>query len=125
MTDTASWLAQHTSEAFTYLTTTGRKSGKLHRIEIWFGVDQDRMFLMAGGRDTSDWVKNLIANPTVTVELGDETRCGVASVIDEDSPDDGFVRDLLVDKYGSDRDLADWKKRSLPVSISFPSEQPV
>ncbi|MCO5216679.1 MAG: nitroreductase family deazaflavin-dependent oxidoreductase [Thermomicrobiales bacterium] len=119
MTDTANWLAQHASEAFTYLTTTGRKSGQPHRIEIWFGADQDRMFLMAGGRDRSDWVRNLISNPSVAVELGGETRPGVAYVIHEDSPDDGFVRDLLVDKYGSDRDLADWKKRSLPVVITF------
>lgn len=123
MTDTSTWLAQHASEPFTYLTTTGRKSGQPHRIEIWFGVDQDRMFLMAGGRDTSDWVKNLIANPNVTVELGGEIRHGVAYVIGEDSSVDALVRDLLVDKYGSDRDLADWKKRSLPVVISFVSER--
>lgn len=124
MTNTAEWLAQHAAEAFAYLTTTGRKSGQPHRIEIWFGVDQDRMFLMAGGRDRSDWVKNLIANPNVTVELGGEMRHGLAHVIHEDAPDDEFVRDLLVDKYGKDRDLADWKRRSLPVSISFPSEHP-
>lgn len=78
MTDVRTWLTRHAADSFTYLTTTGRKSGQPHRIEIWFGVREDRMFMMAGGRDKSDWVKNLSADPHVTVELGSEMRVGNA-----------------------------------------------
>ncbi|MCA9833482.1 MAG: nitroreductase family deazaflavin-dependent oxidoreductase [Thermomicrobiales bacterium] len=120
MSASASWLAPIADESFMYLTTTGRVSGTPHRIEIWFGVDQNRILLMAGGRDKSDWVKNLIADPHVTVEVGNQTRSGMAYVVSPDSEDDARARELLVSKYGKDRDLDDWRARSLPVVITFP-----
>lgn len=120
MTDIGTWLSPHTKDAYTYLTTTGRKTGRKHRIEIWFGHDGDRMFLMAGGRDKSDWVKNLMEDPHVTVELGSETRTGMAYVIAPDSPDDALARDLLYEKYKATSNLEDWRVRSLPVVITFP-----
>src|SRR5205807_2114356 len=64
------WPARWASETFMYLTTIGRRTGRRHRIEIWFVVHDGRLFLMAGGRDRADWVRNLQANEHVTVELG-------------------------------------------------------
>lgn len=118
----SAWLASHAQDSFMYLTTTGRASGNPHRIEIWFGNAEDRVYLMSGGGDKSDWVKNLIVDPYVTVEFGREEHAGVAHVVSPDSDEDTFVRDLLVNKYGKDRDLSDWRARSLPIVITFPSE---
>ena len=55
------------------LTTTGRKSGKTHTTPVMYLPDGDRLVVFAskGGSPTSpDWYHNLVATPTVTVEVG-------------------------------------------------------
>jgi len=42
---------------YVYLTTTGRRTGRPHTIEIWYAVQDGRIYLMAGGRDRADWVR--------------------------------------------------------------------
>ena len=39
MTMPGDWLRQHAADDFCYLTTTGRRTGNPHEIEIWFAVD--------------------------------------------------------------------------------------
>ena len=55
---------------FCYLTTTGRVSGRPHTIEIWFALQDRTLYLLSGGVDRSDWVRNLIRHPAGTVRLG-------------------------------------------------------
>jgi deazaflavin-dependent oxidoreductase (nitroreductase family) len=69
----SSW-SRFVEEQYCYLTTRGRVSGRPHRIEIWFALDGSTLYLLSGGRERSDWVKNLRATPEVTVELGGRTR---------------------------------------------------
>src|SRR5439155_642959 len=59
-------------EDFCYVTTTGRRTGNPHQIEIWFGSDGDTIYLLSGGGDRSDWFKNLRADPAVLVRIGDQ-----------------------------------------------------
>lgn len=110
-------LTQLGNEKFAYLSTMGRKTGTVHRIEIWFGVHDGRIYLMSGGRDRSDWVKNVIADPGVTIEIGDETWRGIASVLQEPSEADSTARLVLVQKYGQDRDLEQWGRESLAIAV--------
>ena len=119
--DARRWPVPWASEPFIYLTTTGRRTGHPHRIEIWFAVRDGRMYLMAGGRDGADWVRNLKSNRRVTVELGDESHQGIARTIEPGSAEDQLARDLLVRKYAdSEDDLEEWGRTSLPVVIEFP-----
>jgi deazaflavin-dependent oxidoreductase (nitroreductase family) len=114
------WLARWASEPYAYLTTTGRRTGRGHRIEIWFAANGGRLYLLSGGRDRSDWVRNIQANPHVTVELGEESRVGEARILQAGTAEDGLARDLLVEKYATPGNpLTDWKRRSLPVVIEF------
>jgi deazaflavin-dependent oxidoreductase (nitroreductase family) len=111
------------SEPFLYLTTVGRRTGQPHRIEIWFAAREGRLYLLSGGRDRADWVRNLQANPRVTVELAGESRVGVAHVVEAGSADDALARQLLVAKYADSEDnLEAWGRTSLPVVIEFPTE---
>jgi len=114
------WPQRWASEPFMYLTTIGRRSGRPHRIEIWFAAHNGRLYLRAGDRDRADWVRNLRANPRVTVELGDQTRVGLGHVLEAGTAEDHLSRDLLVSKYADDEDdLEHWGRSSLPVAIDF------
>ena len=57
------------------LTTTGRRSGRRHTTPMMFHRDGDRVLVIAsnvGAPKHPQWYLNLLANPRVTVEIGDE-----------------------------------------------------
>jgi deazaflavin-dependent oxidoreductase (nitroreductase family) len=110
-------------EQYCYLTTSGRVTGRPHRIEIWFALAGDTVYLLSGGRDRSDWVKNLRRTPEVTVELGPGVFSGRARVVD-DVAEDERARTLVHDKYSSSYggDLAGWRGSALPVAVELLGE---
>src|SRR5437764_13135299 len=58
------------------LTTTGAKSGRRFTSPLVYLPDGERLLIFAskGGAPSSpDWYHNLVANPTVTVEVGSDT----------------------------------------------------
>jgi deazaflavin-dependent oxidoreductase (nitroreductase family) len=107
-------------EQYCYLTTTGRRTGKPHEIEIWFALVGDRLYMLAGGRDRSDWVRNLQRNPDVTIRLRDATYAGRAAVI-KDATEDALARRLLVSKYEGSYagSLTSWGRTALPVAVDL------
>ena len=115
------WLARNGRDLFLYLTTTGRRSGRPHRIEIWFAAHRGKVYLLSGGRDRSDWVQNLQANGHVNVELGGEHHVGMARVLQPGTAEDQLARELLVVKYEpvEHDSLEEWGRTSLPVVIEF------
>ncbi len=108
---------------YCYLTTVGRVSGNAHTIEIWFGDDpsRDRIFVLSGGGDRSDWVRNLIARPSVRVRIGEQEWNANARVV-EDPTDDEQARTLLAAKYQRWREgepRSEWARTALPIEITF------
>lgn len=92
-------------------------------IEIWFAADPDkpRIYLLAGGRDSSDWVLNVQANARVKIRIGGRTFTGEALVI-EGTDDEIRARKLVGGKYGYWREGAElrgWARDSLPVAIEL------
>ncbi|MGB8981541.1 MAG: nitroreductase family deazaflavin-dependent oxidoreductase [Anaerolineales bacterium] len=108
-------------EEYCYLTTTGRVSGRPHEIEIWFGLRNNTLYILSGGRDKSDWVKNLMKNPSVTVRIAGQTFAGTARLVRE--PDeDRMARHLVAEKYHEmdDENTPDeWARTALPVAIDL------
>lgn len=123
--ENSSWQTRYAREPFLHLTTTGRRTGRPHRIEIWFAAHGPRIYLMSGGRDRADWLRNLLANPRVTIDLGDATHAGTAHVLEPGTPEDRLARELLVNKYEpiEQDSLEDWGRSSLPVMIEFDEAQ--
>lgn len=115
--------SQRASEQYCYLTTIGRVTGHPHRIEIWFAIDQDTLYMLSGGGDRSDWVKNLRREPAVTVQIGTVTFEGRARVV-ADATEDELARALVYDKYapGYQGDLANWRRSSLPIAVDLERE---
>jgi deazaflavin-dependent oxidoreductase (nitroreductase family) len=114
------WPSRWASEPYLYLTTIGRRTGRPHRIEIWFAAHGGRLYLLSGGRGHADWVRNIQVNPQVTVELGDERHVGMAHVLERSTAEDQLARELLVVKYADSEDnLDEWGRTSLPIVIEF------
>jgi deazaflavin-dependent oxidoreductase (nitroreductase family) len=113
-------LPLHADAPFCYLTTRGRVSGRPHRIEIWFALDGATLYLLSGGRDRSDWVRNLGKTPEVTVELGADVFAGRARIV-EDAAEDERARALVHDKYaaGYGGDLTRWRRSALPIAVDL------
>ncbi|MFM7719242.1 MAG: nitroreductase family deazaflavin-dependent oxidoreductase [Actinomycetota bacterium] len=105
-----------------YLTTTGRRTGRPHTIEIWFALEGDRVYLLSGGGDRSDWVRNLREHPTVGLRLGEHDFLARADVV-EGGDEDALARRLLFEKYAprTDEDLEEWRREALVVAIDLPA----
>ena len=58
------------------LTTTGRKSGRMHTVPLGAVVDGDNYVVVAsnGGRDCNPaWFLNIVSDPRASIEVGDRT----------------------------------------------------
>jgi deazaflavin-dependent oxidoreductase (nitroreductase family) len=105
---------------YCYLTTTGRVSGRPREIEIWFALEGATLYMLSGGRDRSDWVRNLSRTPEVSVRIADAVEQGRARVV-IDPDEDARARDLL---HGKDSPrysgrLDNWRATALPVAVDL------
>lgn len=122
--DTNKLLARLAGEEYCYVTTTGRVTGKPHKIEIWFGLKDKTLYLLSGGLDQSDWVKNMIKNPSVTVHIARYTFQAKARVV-TDNKEETTARYLLAEKYHEWEEgnrLSEWASTALPVAIDLIEE---
>jgi deazaflavin-dependent oxidoreductase (nitroreductase family) len=112
-------LHQFAGDDFCYLTTTGRVTGRPHTIEIWFALDGSVLYMLSGSR-ASDWVKNLLRAPEVTVRLRDTPYAGRARVVEQPA-EDALARRLVLAKYGPRYagDLGEWGRTSLAVAVDL------
>jgi deazaflavin-dependent oxidoreductase (nitroreductase family) len=81
----------------TLLTHYGRKSGKPYQVQIWFTVDAEHINLMTMNMKRQ-WVQNVLANPKVSLSIGDEIFVGQATPI-TDPGTMGRVVQLMKRKY--------------------------
>jgi deazaflavin-dependent oxidoreductase (nitroreductase family) len=116
-------LQQLSDEDFCYLTTTGRRSGQPHTIEIWFALQGGTVYMLAGGREKADWVKNARQHPEVQLRIRDRLFAGRARLVN-DAQEDALARKIVYDKYtprDSD-DLTEWARTALPVAVDLAIE---
>ncbi|MBW3661627.1 MAG: nitroreductase family deazaflavin-dependent oxidoreductase [Actinobacteria bacterium] len=113
-------LAARAEEPFAYLTTAGRVTGVPHTIEIWFALRGMTVYLLSGGGEDSDWVRNLITHAEVTIRIGEVAYRGRARVVERER-EDVLARNLVHAKYAprQDGDLDHWRDHALPVAIDL------
>ena len=97
------WLAPFLGEENCYVTTTGRRSGKRHEVEIWFGVHGETLYLISGNGPAADWYRNALATPAVAVRIEGQTRQGSARDV-LDPAERRLVGELMGAKYPWDGD---------------------
>jgi hypothetical protein len=76
--------------------------------------------MLSGGMDRSDWVKNALHLPNVTVKIKDKVIAGKARLV-KDAEEDALARRLVLEKYekSSEDDLTEWSRSALPVAIDL------
>ena len=110
-------------EDFAYLVTTGRKSGRPHRIEIWFAIENGVIYMLSGGGDSADWVRNIKKDRDVRVQIGSRTVSARARIVRRPK-EDQRARELLDEKYmewTAGKKLSSWARGSTPVAVDLPA----
>jgi len=83
-------------EKFIYLTTTGRKTGKPHTVELWFAFAGGKLYLSHEGENT-DWMRNLARRDEVSVRVGTVTSKAKAQTAKGNAREHG--KRALYEKY--------------------------
>jgi deazaflavin-dependent oxidoreductase (nitroreductase family) len=105
------------------LTTKGAKSGRAHTTPMMYLRDDDGhvyVFASKGGAPTNpDWYHNLLANPTVTVELGTDRFGATARPLEGEERDRIYARQTeLYPQFG---DYERKTERKIPVVELIPA----
>ena len=85
------------------LVTRGHRTGREHRIEIWFGVIDGRVCLISGNGESAHWYRNLLSDGGVSLVFGDTTLRGRARAV-VDAAERRHIGDLMRAKYQWDGD---------------------
>ena len=104
---------------FCYLETVGRVTGRRHTVELWYAAAGRTLYLLAGGGERADWVRNLRKQPRVRVRVGPTTSDATAAVV-AGGPEEARARELLAAKYYGWRAGPlpnEWARGALPVAI--------
>ena len=84
------------------ITTTGRKTGKPHRVEIGFQALGGDYFITGHPGRKRDWLANLSANPDFTLHLKRGVLADVpvtADVITDDAEREAVLRRILSESW--------------------------
>lgn len=84
------------------MTTLGWKTGKQHRIEIWFVEYNGRYYIISERLDSAHWVQNIKHNPVVSFSVNDKVIIkGNARIVDQakESALSAEVSKLMDTKY--------------------------
>jgi deazaflavin-dependent oxidoreductase (nitroreductase family) len=91
------------------ITTTGRKSGKARRIEIYLHNFEGDLYLTGRPGFPRDWVANLLSNPHMTLHLKRGVQADLAATAEVVTDPDEKARIILrarVESWGADPDVA-------------------
>jgi deazaflavin-dependent oxidoreductase (nitroreductase family) len=102
------------------ITTTGKKTGRPRRKEIWFHNIDGRLYI-TGTPGRRDWYANLVANPEFTFHLKQSVRADLSA---RATPilDKARRRDIIASihrKLGGNRDLEAWVEGSPLVEVEL------
>ncbi len=104
---------------FIYLTTRGRKTGKLHTVELWFALADGKIYLSHEGEQT-DWMKNLRKTDSVSARIDSVKLDAKARIVGEGSSRE-LGKKALYEKYykpASKEVIDDWFELSTVIELT-------
>lgn len=97
------WLGQYIDRECCDVVTRGRRSGREHVVELWFGIIKESIYFISGNGRSADWFANIVAYPEVEVRFDNDHRIGIARVI-SDEDERRQLGDLMGAKFDWDGD---------------------
>ena len=101
------------------ITTTGRKSGKARRLQIWFHNVENEIYI-SGSPGRRDWYANLVSHPNFVFHLKGSLLADLkarATLITDKN-----ARREIMSNFEGHRNLDDWAESSSLVKVRFISE---
>jgi hypothetical protein len=116
-------IARVADDTYLYLTTTGRRTGRRHTVELWFAVAHGVIYLSHEGIYT-DWMKNILRSPRVAFTIRGLTGSGMARLVGRgDAFETG--KSALYYKYYGDagkKVIDDWFSESTVIEIAVDAD---
>ena len=107
------------SQRLIHVTTTGRKTGKPHTVELWFAVKDGKVYLSHEGSET-DWMKNIRHSDRVSFEIAGKSFTGRARILEDGSEEAWEAEAALYEKYygkASKEIIEDWFSLSKLIAV--------
>jgi deazaflavin-dependent oxidoreductase (nitroreductase family) len=102
------------------ITTTGRRTGRSRRIEIWSYYVDGKVYL-SGSPGRRDWYANLLANPDFVLHLKRSVRADLPArahpILGREER--RAVVSRIFEALGRDGDVDAWVERSPLVEVEF------
>ena len=77
------------------LKVVGRKSGKIRYAPVNYAIQNGNIYCISGGRQSSDWFRNLQANPQVELILPSVAIFGSVEEVSQAAERQGVIRKVL------------------------------
>jgi hypothetical protein len=102
------------------ITTHGRKTGALHRIEIWFHHINGHLYI-TGSPGRRDWYANVLAHPEFTFHLKQSVKADLPAKATPilDCARRRAIIASIDQTLGGSRDLEAWVEGSPLVAVEF------
>ena len=104
------------------ITTAGRASGELRRIEIWYHVVDGRYYI-TGRPGPRSWYANLLAEPTLTFHLKESAQADLPAtaraVTDPEEKRGVFLNAPKLAEYISEANVQEWVEGSPLIEVVF------
>ncbi len=89
----------HTDVKIGSITTTGRRTGRSHTVNMWFYVEDGVTYFICGDCPHSDWYANVLANRRLVFHVGDDSFQGTVQRLD-DPAERRRIGERMRKKYG-------------------------
>jgi hypothetical protein len=92
---------------FLYLTTIGWRTGRQHRIEIWYVTRNQRYYIMSERGNNAHWVRNINHNSRISFSINNSNYEGEGRIIDsmKESQLAAQISEIMNVKYHWDQGL--------------------
>jgi deazaflavin-dependent oxidoreductase (nitroreductase family) len=104
-----------------HLTTYDRQNGGAHDDEMYFVIEDNTLFMVSWGGGQTTWVQNILRNPEVSLQVGNQKLAGMARVI-TDEAQATRIREMLASRYENwqeGEDLSSRMRAGLVVAVDL------
>lgn len=101
------------------ITVKGRHTGKTYTTPVWFVHDGEKIFLLPVNGSDTNWYKNILADPNMTLTVGGKSINVKAKPTNEKDRVKETI-DMFKAKYGADQIKRWYTKLDVSVEITLP-----